>query len=111
VTLVRQSRVPRDDLDAAAAGLAQDGRDAFAIFDGDRYTIDAARDPGLDHFVLLRRIGVGRAVPDQLDSQLASRFFRSLSAGDEVGVALALGHHGDGNASLRKRRRRTGRHG
>ena len=48
---------------------------------------------GVDDFVLLGRVGVGRAVPNELDSQLFRGFLGSLLAGDEVGVSLALGHH------------------
>ena len=89
------------------------------VLDGNGDHVDAARDPRVDHFILLGRIGVGRSVPDQLDPQLASGFFGSLSAGDEVGVALALGHHGYGDRAAagacyvgrylgRRRRRQPG---
>ena len=52
--------------------------------------------------VLLGRVGVGRAVPDQLDAQLLRRLLGPLAAGDEVGVALALGHHRDGERPARE---------
>ena len=51
-------------------------RDPLAVLDGDGNHIDAAGDPGVDHFVLLGGVGVGRPVPDELDSQLARRPLR-----------------------------------
>ena len=42
---------------------------AVAVFDGDRDHIDAAGDPGFDDFILLGGIGIGGAVPEQLDAQ------------------------------------------
>ena len=60
--------------------------------------------------VLLGRVGVGRAVPDQLDAQLLRRLLGPLAAGDEVGVPLALGHHrhGDLRCGIGLRRRPRG---
>ena len=70
--------------------------------------VDAAGDPGLDDLVLLGRVGVGRAVPDQLDAQLLRRLLGALAAADEVGVALALGHHRDGDGCCRRCRAAAG---
>ena len=57
--------------------LAKHRRDARLILHrhGDR--VHAARDPALDDLVLLGRVETRRAVPDQLDAQLARRFFRA----------------------------------
>ena len=73
----------------------------FSTADGD--DVDAARDPGLDDLVLLGRVGLGRAVPDQLDAELLRRLLGALAAADEVGVALALGHHRDASGRRRPR--------
>ena len=64
--------VPRHDLDAALARLAQHRRDGRLVLDAHRDRVDAARDPRFDDLVLLRRIELGRAVPEQLDAQLAA---------------------------------------
>ena len=47
-------------------------RDSLAVLDGDGDDVDAAGDPGVDHFVLLGGVGVGRSVPDELDTQLCA---------------------------------------
>ena len=65
-----------------------------AVLDGDGDDVDAAGDPGVDDLVLLGRVGVGRSVPDELDSQLVGGLLGPLAAVDEIGVPLALGHHG-----------------
>ncbi len=77
--------------------LREHRRDSLAVLDGDGDDVDAAGDPGVDDLVLLGRVGVGRSVPDELDAQLPGGFLGPLAAGDEVGVALALGHHGHGD--------------
>ncbi len=84
----------------ALARLAQHRGDPLAVLDGHGDDVDPARDPGVDHLVLLGRVGVGRPVPDQLDAQLPGGLLGPLAAGDEVGVALALGHHGHGDRGL-----------
>ena len=87
-------RIPGDDLDPLLTSLAEHARDAGTIFHGHGDDIHAARDPGIDDFVLLGRIGLGRPVPDQVHAQLRGRLVRALAAGFEIGVAQALGHHG-----------------
>ena len=59
--------------------------------------------------------GSGSVGPSQISSTPSSlgRLLGALAAGDEVGVALALGHHGDGDrpASAGAAGRRPGRRG
>src|SRR5207249_1575247 len=88
--------VPCEDLDAAGARFAQDGGDGLLVLDAHRDRVDAARDPRLDHLVLLRGIRFGRPVPQQPDPQLLRGLVRAGASAREVGIALALGHHRDG---------------
>ena len=64
-----------------------------AILDRDGNDVDLARDPVLDELVLPRRIEARRAIPDQVDAQLARRFLGADAAADEVRIALRLRHH------------------
>src|SRR5439155_12592298 len=82
---------------ARLACVAQYRRDADLVLDRDGNDIDAARNPGVDDFVLLGGVRLGRAVPEQVDAQLLGGLVRPFAAGDEIGVALALGHHGNGH--------------
>ena len=85
----------------AAARLAQHGREPLAVLDAHRDHVHAARDPGLDHLVLLGGVGLGRPVPQQLDAQLLRGLLGPLPAAHEVGVALVLRHHRHGETVAR----------
>ena len=81
-----------DDLDTFGLGLAQRSGNTLAIFTSDGNRVHAERDPILDDLVLLRGIGIGRAVKNQIHAEFLGRFVRALLARDEVSVALGLGH-------------------
>ena len=70
--------VPGHDLDTFRPSFSQHGRDAFLVLDADGDDIDAAGDPGLDDLVLLCRIEIGRAVPQQLGAEFLRGLFSTL---------------------------------
>ena len=94
--------VPRQHLDAALARLAQHGRDAR------RGSRPRPRSTSTLRVIQLSTssfcfagVEAGRAVPDQLDAELARRFLRAGAAADEVRIALRLRHHRDHRAMRR----------
>src|SRR4030095_8688527 len=94
-------RIPGDDLDTFLLRLAKCCGEAFPIFYRDSDDINTPCDPSLNDFVLARGIWLSGTIPQQFYSQILGSLLRALAAGNEVCIALAFGHHCNGERLVR----------
>lgn len=87
--------VESDYLDALLLRFAQGGGNAFLVFSRDRDDVHAEGNPVFNDFILLGCVGIGGPVEQQFNAEFLGRLFRADFAGDEVRIALGLGHHRD----------------